>query len=148
MSDASPAGRTAVRLPDSPAQRPALNRFIEASGLTDCVEFLPKDDDELNALACDGRFHRIVFANLDDLLTAVWKGDADWRSWRAAGVRIELADVPPHLAHDWLVFVDRMYANLDAWRRQARRRQIVAALILSVLALVAAAVLLFSANPN
>lgn len=147
MNDKLTDRQTAVRLPDSPVQPSALRRFVSEVGLTDTVEFLPKDDDELNQLACSGRFHTIVFASLSDLLTAIWKGDADWSAWRRADIRIELAEVPEPAGADWRRFVNEMYASFETWRKADRHRTIIAAAILSLLALLAAACLLWFSRP-
>jgi hypothetical protein len=170
MSDTSPDRRTAVRLPESPERRAALRQFLASSDLTICsetrvglansrsdcgisgriashaVEFLPKDDDELNQLACAGRFHTIIYASLNDLLNAIWKGDADWSAWRRANIQIDLAEVPELAAADWRHFVDEMYGSLEEWRKADRRRTIIAAVVLSILALVATACLLWFAR--
>jgi hypothetical protein len=135
--------QAAVRLPESKDGRRQAREFVARNALGDAVAFLPKDDDELNELACRGRFHTIVFASLGDLLTAIWKGDADWTTWRRSGIRIELAEDPEFSPGDWRRFIDELHASLERWRASDRRRKIIAAVILSVVALLAAACVLF-----
>src|SRR5262245_46999116 len=145
MSAKPSSATTAVRLPDAP-NRSAIDEFLASTGLRDTVEFLPKDDDELDTQARAGRFETIVYATLDDLLTAIWKGDADWGAWRQAGIRVVAADQAD--AGDWRDFVDLLWTSLARWRKSERRRQIIAGVILSALALGAAAILLWSARPG
>jgi hypothetical protein len=105
------------------------------------VDFAAKDDDALNAELCAGEFTGVVFANLDALLTTIWKGQGQPDRWTAAGVRIELAE-PPRENERWQSFLPEMYRSLAQWRRRQTRRKIVAASLLSLLALLALAILL------
>lgn len=104
------------------------------------TKFLPKDDDELNAGLCAGRFARVVFGSLDSLFEMIWKEQADLEQWRTAGVEIELAS-PPEGGTQWRPLAANVYKSYSDWRSAQRRRQIVAAIILSAAALMAMAVL-------
>ncbi|MBN2563859.1 MAG: hypothetical protein JXQ75_23335 [Phycisphaerae bacterium] len=131
---------------DDDEQR-ALAAYLDEQHLSNVAEFAPKDDEDLDAELCAGRFDRVVFAGLDALLTAVWKGHARIDRWAAAGVRIELATQENEECSDWQSFVTKMYDSLARWRKAHRKRQIVAATLLSTLALIALAVLLFLTPP-
>ncbi len=137
--------RAAVRQADSEAARAALGRYLEQRGLRELPQFAPEDDDELDAAVRDGRYDRVVFADLDALLTAMFKGDIRLGRWMELGVRIELAEDPEDA--NWSAFVRQAQASLARWRRGQRRRQIVACAILSAIALLAIASLLLLIPP-
>jgi hypothetical protein len=135
----------AVRLAVDTAGRDALRTYLDRQGLSQVVEYMPKDDDELNASLCEGRFRRIVFADLDAVLSMLWKNHGDLDRWLIAGVRIELAEPPEECAGAWLPALIRMHRSLTDWRRSERRRKTLSGLVLSFLALLAAALLLLAA---
>lgn len=139
--------RCAVRTGSGPSEARALDEILHRHAAWQVVRFAAKDEDELNAELCAGRFEIVVFATLDALLNAIWKGDADIAGWRAAGVRIELATPAPG-GGDWLAFVAATHRSLEIWRARQRRNQVIAASLLSVLALVAAAAILLWAAPS
>lgn len=112
------------------------------SGIT---EFAAKDDDELNAALISSRFRRVVFADLEALLTMLWKDHADLARWLAAGVQVELAKRPDDCEEQWLPALVRASESLKVWRRSERKRKIVAGAILSLFALLAAGVVLLVA---
>lgn len=139
-----PSETCAVREATNDDERRALTQYFGGPPPADVVTFAPKDDDDLDAELCAGRFGRVVFAGLDALLTAVWKHHAQIDRWTAAGVRIDLAVPPAEDPADWRSFLTCTYASLSRHRRQQRRRQIIAAAILSALALLAIAAFLFT----
>lgn len=99
----------------------------------------------MNAAIIAGDFHRVVFTDLDHLLVTIWKGETQWDRWRSSGVEVILVN-PPDTA-DWPSVVDAAYASLNAWRSVRRRRQTIAAVILSVIALAAMFVLFYWVPP-
>jgi hypothetical protein len=137
----------AVRLATNDEEQRALDDYLDRHGPAHVVEFAAKDDDDLDAELCAGRFDRVVFADLNALLSAIWKDHAHVDRWVDAGVSIELATPPPGDSSAWQAGVLHMFASLTRWRRQQRRRQIIAAVILSALALVALAVLFYLVSP-
>jgi len=139
----TPNGKCAVRLATNDDETRALAAYIGERPACGVVEFAPKDDDDLDVELTSGRFDRVIFASLDALLTTIWKGHAHIDRWVAAGVRIELATPQKDDGADRQVFIMGMYDSLARWRREQRKRQIVAAVILSGLALIAMAALLF-----
>lgn len=136
-----PIIRCAVRTPASPDGELMVREFLSQNPGWQAKHFLPKDDDEMNTAMMAGEFDRAVFANLGEVLEAVWKGEAQIDAWEASGARIELASPP--LADDaqWRSMLGEMYLSLRKWRTVQRRRQIIAAIILSCLALASMAVL-------
>ncbi len=143
----APPASCAVRSAANDDEARALERYFDRHPSTEVVHFAPKDADALDDDLCAGRFPRVVFARLDALLTAIWTGHAHLDQWIAAGVQIELADPPSDANPPWLEFVTTTYDSLARWRRKQRRREIIAAIILSILALAALAVLFLLAPP-
>jgi len=132
--------RCAIRLGGGDDARLGFSRFIDDRRRYDVTEFQEKDDDELNAKVCEGRFEIVVYPDLESLFLAVWKGDADLAAWKKAGVELYLAHSP---VEPWRPFVEQMYESLVRWRNGERRRQIIAGTILSAAALAAVATLLW-----
>lgn len=125
-----------------------LAAYLARAELRTTVEFLPRNDEDLDADLCAGRFSHVVFADLNALLTMVWKSQAQVGRWIDAGVRIELARQPGSGNDDaWLPVVVATCDSLSRWRRVQRVRKLVAAAVLSALALAAAAVLLWLTRP-
>jgi len=132
----------AFRQASDKAEQRLLTAYFERHGVTGAVEFARIDDDRLDAALCAGQYERVIFANLDALLEAIWKGYARPDRWVKAEVRIEFADgTDPDRTRD---FVLGMYDSLSRWRQANRRRQIVAAAILSAIALAAMMLLLLA----
>ncbi|OWY71251.1 hypothetical protein B7486_11685 [cyanobacterium TDX16] len=135
----------AARLPDDAANRQKITAYLHSQGLDSAKRFAEKDDDELNAAIVAGDYKQVIFANLDELLVTIWKGETQWDRWRSSGIEVIL--VNPPAAPDWLSVVDAAYASISAWRSIRRRRQIIAAVILSVIALAAMFVLFYWVPP-
>jgi len=82
-----------------------------------------------------GNVRQVVFPRLGCLLEALWNEEIDLTAWRAAGVRIDVADAGASTESPGFC------ALLDTWsrfRRARRRRQAVAGGLLSAVALLAA----------
>lgn len=143
MSPAAGKSRCAACLPDSEADRRDLEQYLNDNGLTDAVRFLPKDQDDLDVQICARDFDRVVFLDLPDLLNMIWEHEPKIDQWVESGVRIEL--VRPEIGQptDYLALVHTVHKSLGGWRSRHRRRQIIAAALLSLIALAAIAVLLW-----
>lgn len=139
--------RCAARRAADPESDRRLRADLEVRRDWSTEYFLPKDDDEMNTALADGRFRHAAFLNFDALWEAVWKGEADLDAWEAAGVEIHLVEPPVANRDAWLDFVRQTYHSFKKWRTANRRRQVVAAVVLSVLALAAMAVLLSITPP-
>ncbi len=90
-----------------------------------------------------GSVRCVVFPRLSQLLEALWNEEIDVAAWRAAGVRIDVAEAGASTESGSLAAV------LDAWSqfRGARRwRQAVAGVLLSAVALLAAFTLVWLAR--
>lgn len=135
----------AARLPSRESEvRPFKDRVQVLIG-SPVAFFAPKDNDDLDRQLADGRFRRVVFAHFDDLLEMIWDEDADFSAWRARGVHIEFLENGA-LDEDRAGMLLEICASLNRWRNVRRRRRIMAATILSFLAILALAIL-FYFNP-
>jgi hypothetical protein len=132
----------AIRLPARESEHSALAAFVGPVAWETAAKFLPKDDDELNAKLSAGAYTRVIFENLDSLYEMIWKEQADLDRWRSVGVEIDLAS-PPEGGTQWRPLVSDLSHCYLNWRSAQRKRQIVAAIILSATALLAMAVLFF-----
>ncbi len=97
-----------------------------------------RDLDEVDRGVREGRVRRVIFPAIDELLTGLMSGEIDAAAWLAAGVRIEFPERPPGDVGE----LGRVL--LEAWQSNARRRrraQVVAGLILSGIAILAAFIL-------
>lgn len=115
--------------------RAEVERALTQRGASNIHWFEAKDDDELNQQALQGKFDCIVYEKRELLLTAIWKGDVDWRQWKQYGIRVEI--VEECASPDWPSMIDSVEVSYRSWRRGERRRQITAAILLSVAGLVA-----------
>ena len=139
--------RSAVRRATDPREAEALSRYLVQHGVTNAVEFSEIDDDELDEALCAGDFQRVVFINLDALLTGVWQGHGRIDRWRAAGVEIEIAEPPGLDSSVTQGILLEMARSLGKWRQRQRRRQIIAAVVLSAVALICLAALFLLVPP-
>lgn len=137
----------AMREGRTDAERAALARYLDATPGASVKRFSPRDDDELGRALCEGGYGRVVFATLDAFLETMWKGHADVDRWAAAGVRIEIADAPAADDAALDALLRTAATSYARWRREQRRRQTIAAAILSVAVLVAMAVLFLLVPP-
>ncbi len=139
--------RCAARSGETEAERRSIDKHLAERGLSDATHFLPKDDDDLADALREKRFDCVVFADFDALLSMIWKGEAQMTHWHEIGVRVELASAPDGEFGDWQALARRMCDSFDRWRARHRKRQVIAALILSVIALLAVAALLYVIPP-
>ncbi len=139
--------RCAVRSGETEAERRAIDAHLAERGLSDATRFLPKDDDDLADALREKQFDCVVFADFEALLSMIWKGEAEMGRWHTLGVRVELATALEGDGGDWPALARQMSASLDRWRARQHKRQVIAALILSVIALIAVAALLYVIPP-
>lgn len=134
MSDSAP--NETVAIVGDPARREeSVARTILAGDVAAVRWFSPRDVDEVDAAARRGELRRVLFLQLDDLLEAVWQGEIDLIAWRARGVHVTYAEPRDGGAPD---FVTVLADNWQRWEARHRRRQIVAGLVLSAIAIAAA----------
>ena len=142
------AGRIAVRRGENDAESAALTSYVGSASSDEVEYFESKDDADLNDALCSGRFDRAVFLDLNALLTTIWSGYGKIDRWKDAGVTLELVQPPDGDADAWRATVDATFASHSRWCTRQRRNQIVAACVLSALALAAAIVLLVLVPPS
>jgi hypothetical protein len=147
--ETSPHDRCAIRTASNGVEQRVLAAWLEREKPAAVVEFAPRNDEDLDAELSAGRIPCVVFADLNALLTMVWKSQAHVDRWIVAGVRIEFAQPPqdgnrPQLPSLLAAVCD----SHSRWRGAQRVRSIVAGVFLSVLALAAAALLLWIVPPG
>ena len=131
-----------MREPETPEQRQLIAGYLELVDTTRLVRFTPYHDDRLDAQVRAGRFARVVFADLDALLAAVWKGHVHLDAWLESDVTIELID-PSISAQSLRDTIAQVYASFTRFQDQHRRRRVIAAIILSVLVLAGMAAMIW-----
>ncbi len=115
-----------------------LAQWVEERGYGDVTWIDPRDVDEVERFIREGRRVHVVLPAGDALLSAAWSGRLTPSLWR--DVPIEIADEASRLSPDALSYV---LTHWESWQRDARGRGLVAAVILSLLAIVAASVVLW-----
>jgi len=101
------------------------------------------DLDQVDRAVRDGRVRRVTFDSLDQFLAGLWNGEIDAAAWLAAEVQVGF-DEPATVEQSAL-----SRAVLTSWSaasRNNRRRQVIAGLILSAIAIAAAFVLNWAAG--
>lgn len=143
-SQNSGAKMVAVRLSGDSAVDGELARHLDEH--PDCAyeKFAPKDDDELNQKLCDGEFAAVIYYDMNSALASLWKGHANFSAWRMAGVEIRFLHKPDG---DLLALLPGIQVSIEKWRTSNRRRQVLAAFILSGLTLAAMSMLFALLGP-
>lgn len=142
MSDRTQTSSIAVVCGRDSEHAAAVAGLLESLGVSQAGWHLPRAVDDVDRAVRDGHVREVVFARRADLLDAVWSRRIAFDQWRAAGVRVQLADQPEQGAIESLIpVIDSWYR----WQRSQRRRQWLAGVLLSLAALVAAFCLLLLA---
>ncbi|MGD8450925.1 MAG: hypothetical protein PVJ57_03830 [Phycisphaerae bacterium] len=98
----------------------------------------PRDVDEVDRAAREKSASRVIFTQTDVLLGGLWSGTLAVDEWPAGAVRVEVLHPAGAVP---AAFVADLVADWGRHRRAQRRRQAVAGVILSAVALAAAFVL-------
>ena len=122
----------------------SLIEYVRSHPEVSFERFAAKDDDELNEKLVAGFFPAVVFHDLESLLQMLWKGHADLAKWEKAGVKIQFCFPPPE---GWRDLLPQVHTSLEQWRGVQRRRQIIAATILSAITLAGMAILFALLGP-
>jgi hypothetical protein len=139
-------GRCAVRKASGSTHDQALRDYLARQSIVAVSVFSPHDDDELDEKARAGHFDRVIFVDVESLLDCAWKGYIPYRQWRKAGATVDLVMSPAEASHDPSGWIESICTGVEIVRRRDRRRQTVGAVVLSIVALVAMAALLFSSS--
>jgi len=86
--------------------------------------------DDLDADVREGRIERVRFVRAADLYHGIWEGDIDIAAWLARSAVIEFEDGP---APD----IRSVYESWRRWNAARRRRQAIAGIVFSAIALAA-----------
>jgi len=141
MSSESNAGRlAAVCDPDDPYASELAGYLASRSDAA--TIFRCRELDDLDRAVRSGRVGEVVFVSPEDLLEAVWDGQVNFAAWRAGGVRVNFLRLPQNTDE----LFQRVLSCWDRWRLRRRRRQILATVLLSVAALLAAWVLVWAGS--
>ena len=123
------------------ARATTVRAYLAQRGWEQARWFAARDVDEADDLVRGGSVCAVVFPAAGDALRALWDRTADLDGWSKRGVRIELVDSPsaPDAA------LTDVVAQWAAWRHRTRRRQVIAGVILSLVAIGATFGLLYVA---
>jgi hypothetical protein len=117
--------------PETAAVEQLLRRWNECQ-----VRWYPRRDlDVLDAAVREDHVRCVVFKDVNDLLEEVWEGEVEIDRWLAKGVRVEFAE---GLGADATAQADTVIRAWRRWNGRRCRRHVVAAMVLSLLALAAA----------
>jgi len=98
-----------------------------------------RDLDEVDREVREGRVQRAMFSRWRDLLESIWNGEVNYDRWLSAGVGVEFIESPGESAAACLALVSRCWND---YARTRRRRNAIAGAILSLIALLAAFVVI------
>lgn len=123
------------------ADAPEMKAYLQAQGIAGAGWYAPRDLNDLDEAVCKGRVRRVVFPHWADLLIAIWNEEIAYETWlAAAGVQVDFGVSPGPAPQAYAQALSQSWAD---WRRLQRRRQAVAGVLLSAIALVTAFVLVW-----
>jgi hypothetical protein len=125
----------------------SMKRFVESQGWVDVRWHSPRDVSDLEQAIRLGGVHRLLFYNVNVLLTDLWSEELPLDRWLDAGVVIEFVEAPPSSDAPTAPMLRDLARHYHEWNRIRRRRQVVAGAMLSALVLIAAFLLLFYFTP-
>lgn len=135
MSEPERALHTAVIGSRDDAHASNICALLDAHGAPATKWYRPYDADDVSAAIRKGTVARVVFPSLEILLDVLWLERANLRDWQAAGVPINVAGPTTENVVDVAIAAQQSWQR---WRAAHRRRQVVAGVLLSVVALAAA----------
>lgn len=132
---------------DHTTQRdPAFKQSLIARGLASARCCPPRDLDDVERDILAGSTRRIILTSRDDLLRAMWDERIDLDSWQKSGVRIEMLEPPakPDSTDqpDISSALFTLAASWRDWNRGRRRRAAIGGIVFSILAIIAAFVVI------
>jgi hypothetical protein len=129
---------------DGPAAE-QVRALLQARGAELDTWYALRDLDELDQAVRAGLVTNVLFARPEDLLNGVWNEDLALDDWVSHGVHVEFATAPPTAGSE-LTCAAWIAASWHGWNQRRRRRQRVAGVILSAIALVSAFTLVLLAT--
>lgn len=139
MNTPASSGHTAVICEPHDDNAAALEAYLQSRGLTDAEWFGPRDVDDVQRGLRAGTIRRVVLPGVSEFLDMLWDGVLDVELWLRADAWLELVESPPA---DPAEHLRQIVGSWQRSRRARRRRQIVAGLVLSAVAVLAAFALL------
>ena len=135
MNTQAQSGCVAVVCEHGGKDRAAMETYLRTHQVTEAHWYARRDLDEVNQAVRSGNVQRVVFPKVSDLLDGLWTCEITFDQWLAAGTRVEFVESPEQ---NTAAHVKTIFASWEQWRRLHRRRQVVAGIILSIVALAAA----------
>jgi len=121
----------------------AVRAFLSIEALDEVRWFGRGGVDDVDRGVRSGGIVRVVFPRQAVLLEAMWSGEVDFEAWRRAGVRIDVVESSSAISEGQLVTIA---ASWKRWRCGQRRRQAVAGVVLSAVAVACAFGLIYLAG--
>jgi len=143
MSTKSQIGSVAVVCDVGSAAAAAMQAFLRAEAIEDALWYAPREVDEVDRAVQAGTVGRVIFPRPADLLTPLWNHELALDDWWARGVQVDFVE-PPEPAP--VALLQTVAHHWSEWRRHHRRRQALAGVLLSAVALAAAFLLNWAAG--
>jgi len=137
MTDNRPQSETAIL--GNPDQRDSdrVRSFLKSHGIADSHWYAPADRDDLDRAVRRQKVSRVVCISSSDLFEGVWNDEIVLHEWFERGVELEFV-----LDKGAAATCSEIYRSWRAFHERTRRRRAVAGAMLSVVAIVAAFVLI------
>jgi hypothetical protein len=116
-------------------QAAAMRAFLESRGVEDAAWYAPRDVDDVDRAVRSGAMRRVIFPGTRNLFDAIWDEEISFEQWLKAGASVDFVEKP---AGDAAACVAAMFTSWQHWRRVHRRRQTIAGVVLSMVAIAAA----------
>ena len=135
MNTQAQSGCVAVVCEHESQDRAAMETYLRTHQVTEAHWYPRRDLDEVNQAILSGDVQQVIFPKISDLLDGFWTDKIAFDQWLAVGTQVEFVETPEQIiAAD----LKTIFASWEQWRRLQRRRQIIAGIILSIVALAAA----------
>lgn len=135
MSESNRGSGMALVCSGDPAQEPAFAALRQSDAGAGARLFRARDLNDVDDAVLAGELNRVIFARLDDLLAGCWDEVIRVDRWIAVGATIEILELPDVSGE---AVARLVFASWSRWNQAKRRRQVVAGVILSVIAILAA----------
>ncbi len=109
---------------------------VGTRGIADPVWLAPKDVDDVDEKVRASEVGSVGFEDVGCLMRAVWDEEIHLERWFDAGVKIWFVEPPNDADAATVETVRQVHDSWRAWRAGQRRRQTIAGVILSAIALI------------
>ena len=114
---------------------PETASFLTAQGIGEAARFTPDRVDDLNENVIEGRVRYVVFETYERALSSIWDGDIAYTEWVKRGVELHFVRPAPIDPAAALGAMDRSWKS---WNSHRLRRNAIAGLWFSIVALIVA----------